>query len=145
MATKNDRLRERAHRAMRHPTLPAPAGLTAGQKKIWQTVTAAMPHDWFTPDNEELLRAYSIHADRLHQLEAALPALELGSREYERVARLCTGESKQILSFARAMRLCQSARTQPVVATNHTQAHNEVLRFADAWEDADGLLAGAMQ
>lgn len=118
---------------------PPPKGLTKPQQRLWKSVTATKPPDWFTDDTLPLLLAYC-DAWHVHQTVSRVlrrrneshlidPAERVDFMRLERVQR---GSASSMAQLAQKMRLSQSARYGSRSA--HTSHRDTLQRTAKPWE-----------
>lgn len=91
----------------------APLDLTPDEADVWQTITEAMPADWFPPETFPLLKQLCRHevcARRLGQLiDAAMSRDPLDQGELKELLTMQRGETAAIKAMAASMRLSQQS------------------------------------
>lgn len=121
-----------------------PKTLSDVEAKVWKSVVATKPADWFSEDSHPLLVAYcrsTVMADKiaveLDSLEATVAAATLGGDGMAGLTALTltvkmrkellaqrNAEVDKLVSLARSMRLSQQARYRGETATNKAKAAN---------------------
>jgi hypothetical protein len=73
---------------------PPPKGLTAGERRVWRTITEAMRPDWYNPAFGPVLVAHVREAEAGDALARRLRACAIGSREYTVMAAALRASTK---------------------------------------------------
>ncbi|MFZ1091077.1 MAG: hypothetical protein WAN75_17910 [Xanthobacteraceae bacterium] len=88
---------------------PPPKGLTAGERRVWRTITEAMRPDWYNPAFGPVLVAHVREAEAGDALARRLRACAIGSREYTVMAAALRASTKILISTATKLRLTPAA------------------------------------
>jgi len=118
----------------------APADLSPEQAIVWRQVIGSKPTEWFDEGNIRLLFAYCKHAVEFERISTAITnfdpawlAEDEGLKRYEKLAKLQSLHTSQILALSRSMRLAQQSQYD----TQKASVANRKTAKARPWETPD--------
>lgn len=99
---------------------PAPEGMTAVERIIWNRVAGAMPPGWFKREHIDLLKSFCQHAaraDKFNRMASAFESSDVGEKidlaDLDRISKMADRESRAALALARTMRITHQAQIRP--------------------------------
>ena len=115
-----------------------PERLTEDQARLWESITATKPADWFTDDTLPLLEAYC-EGWLTHRMASGLMReftpddlrVPEKLKDYASLEKIQRGAASSLAGLAQKMRLAQSARYG---ARGASGAHERTLKASKPWE-----------
>jgi hypothetical protein len=92
---------------------PPPKSLSDWERALWLKVTNSLPHDWFRPENVDLLESYchGMTGEKyLDEMLDEMRAARIGGIEYQRLQRVRNQTAHTNAMIATKMRLTQQSR-----------------------------------
>lgn len=86
-----------------------PRSLTSEQLVIWDATVAALPSDWFSPENLPLLEQYCVLIDRTRAVNKKMNTEKIGTQLYFRLLSLEQKFARSIAMLATKMRIAQQS------------------------------------
>lgn len=116
-----------------------PSILTREQSRLWESIVATKPYDWFQADNLPLLVAYVRHITTANDLTARLEPGDLDLTEIAIVLKLRTAETASSVRLAMAMRLTQQSRYRADAAASVVD-RVKTTGSSKPWEDIPAIM-----
>jgi len=98
-----------------------PEDMSPYQKKLWRSITATKPAEWFEADVLPVLEAYCVAADRLRLLRVVIDASGVEGSDMVQKMRLEDMYAKQVKNIATSLRLTPQSRYNPRSAARHAE------------------------